>query len=129
MRHLLHRLVVALCATAPVACTSLRTVLDTTAPHPPPEPSSSPLAAGDVVTVLTAAGSQNHLRISAVTASFIEGTQLDSGQAEHIDFAEIAKLERREFSGLKTVLLVAAIYAVLYAIAMAAGTAALASNI
>ena len=129
MGHLLRRLVVALCATALVACTSLHTVLDVSAPHPSPDTPSSPLAAGDVMTVSTAAGSRSRIQVSAVTSNFIEGTQLDSGQVQHIDFAEIAKLERREFSGLKTVLLVVAICAVLYAIAVAAGTAALSSNI
>ena len=129
MRHLLRRLVVALCATALVACTSLRTVLDASALHPSPDTSSSPLAAGDVVTVSPAAGSQSRIQISTVTGTYIDGTQLDSGPAEHIEIADAAKIERREFSGLKTVLLVVAICAVLYAIAVAAGTAALASNI
>jgi hypothetical protein len=129
MRQLLRQLVVALCATALVGCTSLRTVLDTSAAHPSPETASAPLAAGDEVTVSTAAGRQSRLRISAVTATSIEGTQVDSDRAEHIELAEVAKIERREFSGIKTMLLVVAIYAVLYAIATAAAEATLASNL
>lgn len=125
MRQLLRRLVVALCATAPVACTSLRTVVDTTAPRTAPDTSQVPLAPGDVVTVSTTAGSQTRLQISTVTATFIDGTQVDSDPAEHIALAEVAKIERREFSGIKTVFLVVVIYAIAYAIAVAAAKAAL----
>jgi hypothetical protein len=116
MRQLLCRVVVALCSTALVACTSLRTVHDAGAARSLPDASAAPLAAGDEVTV-------------SMTDAFIEGTQLNSNQAEHIELAEVANIERREFSGIKTVVLVLATYAVLYAIAVAAGTAALASNI
>jgi hypothetical protein len=129
MRQLLRRGVVALCAAALVGCTSLRTVLDTSAARTSPAAPASPLAAGEEVTVSTAAGWQSRLRISAVTASSIDGTQVDSNLAEHIELADVAKIERREFSGIKTVFLVLSIYAVLYAIAVAAATAALASNI
>ena len=129
MRPLVRRLVVALCTTALVTCTSLRTVVDTSSPHPSPETSPGPLAAGDVVTLSTTTGSQSRLRIATVTTTFIDGTQVDSGQAEHIETVEIAKIERREFSGIKTVFLVVVICAVLYAIAVATATAALASNI
>jgi hypothetical protein len=129
LNPLLRRLVVALCASALVACTSLRTVIDTSAPPTSPDTSQSPLAAGDVVTVSKTSGSRSRLRISTVTSGFIDGADVDSDQGEHIELADIVKIERREFSGIKTVFLVVAIYAVLYAIAVAAGTAALASNL
>jgi hypothetical protein len=75
------------------------------------------------------AGSQSRLRISTVTDAFIEGTQLDSNQAEHIELAEVAKIERREFSGIKTLALVVTVYAILYAIALASASAAALSSL
>jgi hypothetical protein len=129
MRQLLRRLVVSLCATALMACTSLRTVVDTSAARSLPDAYTAPLSPGDEVTVSTTTRSQSRLRVSTVTATFIEGTQVDSNQAEHIELADVARIERREFSGVKTVVLVVAICAVLYAIAVATATAALASNI
>jgi hypothetical protein len=129
MRQLLCRVVVALCSTALVACTSLRTVHDAGAARSPPDASAAPLAAGDEVTVSMTAGSQSRLRISTVTDAFIEGTQLDSNQAEHIELAEVAKIERREFSGIKTLALVVTVYAILYAIALASASAAALSSL
>ena len=129
MNKLLCRLVVALVTASLVACTSLRTVVDTNSPQAASASSESPLAPGDVVTVATTTGALTRLLISAATATSIDGTQVDSKQAVHIQLADITKIERREFSGIKTLLLVVAICAVLYAMTVAAAEAALASNI
>ena len=52
-----------------------------------------------------------------------------SAQASHVLVEQIAKIERREFSGLKTALLVIALVGLAYMVAEALATATLASQL
>jgi len=107
----------------------MRTVLDTGTSLPRLDTPATPLSVGDVVTVSTAAGWQSRLQITAVTATAIDGTRVDSDQRQHIEFADVTRIERREFNGIQTALLVVALCAVVYIMAVAAATAALAGNL
>jgi hypothetical protein len=64
-----------------------------------------------------------------VTPEFIEGTQGKDKQLKRFQHSDVVKIERREFNGMKTALLVVAIAVGVYVIAEAAAEAALISNL
>ena len=109
------RLAVLLCSMTLVACTSMRTTVDTTTTEPVSIGSRDrTLAPGDEVKVATKDGAQVELRITAVSAEFIEGTvqvprwgevEGTSKQSTRIPRTEVLRIERREFDEGKTALL------------------------
>jgi len=129
MRAILFRLVVVLCCTAFVACTSLRPVVDRAATQDSSLPiSKSTLAANDALTVTSRDGLKVQLHLVSVTADSIEGTQDSDRQPRSFRLVDVVKIERREFDGVKTAFLVVLIAAGVYAIVQAIGPAAVLSG-
>jgi len=118
--------IVCMCA-ACAACTSLRTILDTQAGLT--SPAQPPLAPDDRLKITTRDGTQAQITLTKATAEFIEGSQERDAPPRHFDLAEVVKIERREFDGVKTTFLVIAIAAGVYTIAKAAAEGALAGNL
>ncbi len=77
-------------------------------------PEGFPLAVGDEVLVVTRSGEERNLRLTAVTADTI------CAASGCIARAEISAVERRDFSPVKTTLLVAVIIGLAVALAYAA---------
>ena len=130
MNSAISRLVVALCSLALVACTTVRTVTDQSAVAPPQRTRLPPtVGINDLVTVTTVDGNVRTLRVGAISEDALDGVAEGSAQASHVLVEQIAKIERREFSGLKTALLVIALVGLAYMVAEALATATLASQL
>lgn len=130
MHSAISRFVVVLCSLALVACSTLRTVTDQSAIAPAQRTRLPPsLGIDDLVTVTTVDGTVRTLRVSAISETSLDGVAEGSAQASHILVEQIAKVERREFDGLKTALLIMTLVGIAYVIAEALATAALASQL
>jgi uncharacterized membrane protein len=64
-----------------------------------------------------------------VTSEFIEGTQDKDKQLKRFQLSDVVKIERREFDGLKTAILVVSIAVGVYVIAYAYAGASLLSGV
>ena len=112
------RLITLLCSVPLVACTSMRTRLDTTGPELISVDSSDRiLVPGDWVRVTTKDGGRVEFRVTAVSPDVIEGSaqgsqwSVASGaskQLKRILLTEAVKIERSEFDAQKTMLFVVA---------------------
>jgi len=119
--------VVLICAVMLVACTSFKVVK--------PADIQAGLKAGDTVKIVTKDGKDLELKIVTITPEAIVGTPLSSvataeaGEVkeQRVEFADIAKLERREISPGKTVGLVAGILAAVAAFVLISIAVAIAS--
>lgn len=109
------------------ACTSLRTVVDTKAGLT--ASAQAPLAPGNQLTLTTRDGTQTPIVLTSLAADFIEGSQEKGAPLRRFDLAEVVKIERREPDGVKTTLLVIAIAAGVFALALASAQASLAGNL
>lgn len=127
MKKILRSMMIICICAAFAACTSLRTVLDTQAGLT--SPAQPPLAPDDRLTITMRDGAQAQITLTKATAESIEGVQARDAPPRHFDLAEVVKIERREFDGAKTIFLVIAVAAGVYAIAKSVGEAALASNL
>jgi hypothetical protein len=87
------------------------------------------LAPNDSLTVTTRSGPAARIHLTTSAPDYIEGTQDDDKLLRRFELADVVKIERREFDGVKTVILVIAIAAGVYAIANAAAQASLASGL
>lgn len=127
MKKQLRILIILCTCLAFTACTSLRTVVDATAGLT--TPAQPPLAPGDELTITTRDGAQSQITLTSLAADSIEGKPERSAPPERFELSGVAKIERREFDGLKTTFLVLVIAAGVYAIALAAAQASLAAGI
>ena len=99
-----------------MACTSMKTIHPATSPG---APTYGPLKAGDTVRVRTADGQSKRFIVQQ-----IDGETIIGPEGQRYARAEVVRLERKSFSGPKTVGLAAGIFGGLYllaAIAVAAG--------
>jgi hypothetical protein len=103
------RWIVVLCSMSLVACTSLRVVGPAEGQRP-----LSALAPDEYVIVTKTDEHRVRLRVSAVSDEFLDGVDESSVQPLHLPIKDIAMVERREFSVVKTVLLMLAISVVAY---------------
>lgn len=126
MRQVFSRLIVLLSCAAFVACTSLHTLVDTNASQESSAAEIPPaIAPNDSLTVTTRDGAQTKVHVTTVTPEYFEGTQGKDKQLKRFQLSDVVKIERREFDGVKTALLVVAIGVGVYVIAEAAATASL----
>ncbi len=110
-----------------VSCTSFKVIK--------PDDIQAGLRAGDTVKIVTKDGRDLELKIVTVTPEAIVGTPVSSvstaeaGEVkeQRVEFADIAKLERREISAGKTVGLVAGILAAVAAFVLISIAVAIAS--
>jgi hypothetical protein len=82
----------------------------------------------DSLTVTTRDGAQTKVHVTTVTSEFIEGTQDKDKQLKRFQLSDVVKIERREFDGLKTAILVVSIAVGVYLITEAYATASLLSG-
>jgi hypothetical protein len=87
-----------------------------------------PLAPNDSLTVTTRSGPATRIHVTTTAPDYIEGTQDDDKQLRRFQLSEVVKIERREFDGGKTTLLVMAIAVGVFALAKAAAEASLLSG-
>jgi hypothetical protein len=113
-----------------VACTSLHTLVDTRAAGSEPAPRIDTLIQPhDSITVTRQDGSVSALQVTAVTPELIEGTQGWLSTSTRIALVDVVKIERREFDGARTTLLVVAVFAGAYFVAKSVAEASLAAGI
>ena len=130
MRQVVVRLVVLLSCAAFVACTSLHTLVDTSASQEISASEIRPaIGRDDSLTVTTRDGAQTKVHVTTVTSEFIEGTQDKDKQLKRFQLSDVVKIERREFDGLKTAILVVSIAVGVYVIAYAYAGASLLSGV
>jgi hypothetical protein len=86
------------------------------------------LAPNDSLTVTTRSGPAARIHLTTSAPDYIEGTQDDDKQPRRFELSDVMKIERREFDGLKTTILVIAIAAGVFALANGAGYAAIMSG-
>ncbi len=112
MHSSLRRSVALLCALALTACTTLNVVDDRSAtpPQDPPALTKS-VRADDRVRITTLDGRMRVLRLTSVTDSELTGHAEGSVQSMSIPAAQVARIERRDFSFGKTSLLVLGVIA------------------
>ncbi len=122
MPRVLCRLTILFTCAAFAACTSMRTVVEiSAAPGSAATQIQPALAPNDSLTVTTRSGPATRIHLTTSAPDYIEGTQDDDKQLRRFQLSEIVKIERREFDGGKTTLLVMAIAVGVYALAKAAG--------
>lgn len=85
-------------------CTSMRPVAS----------GQASLHSGDVIQIQTTSGSKIDLQVTAVDQAGVFGTTPDNAQL-HVPLAEVLRIERKEFDGVKTAGLVLVIVGVLAA--------------
>jgi len=116
-----------------VGCSSLRVVMDagaiSKADAPKAGEANPRLAPGDLLTLTTRDGRQQTLHLTAVSETSLTGVADGASATAVIPLGEVTKIERREFSGIKTAFLVFAIAAGVYAVAAAVAQNALAAGI
>jgi hypothetical protein len=100
-----------------IGCTSLQTVQ--TAAPPGVEKAAMVPAAGDKLVVSLKSGATVEMELKSVTADALIGTR--DGAETSVPLLDVEKVERREFSALRTTLLVVAIGVLLYQYAIARG--------
>jgi hypothetical protein len=125
--------VVLLCALSLVGCTSLQAVVDTQGREGGEAPiSGRAIAAKDTLTVTPRQGERFVMEVVTVSGSEIQGTVGDAKTPLTVRLADVEKVERREFDGVRTGLLVLSIVAgvaLAYAAAKAAAVSQLANNL
>jgi hypothetical protein len=130
MRTCFQRGVLTISVVALTGCTSLRVVLDVRAATTTERPAlGQSLAQNDDLTLTKTDGSQLRIRLSELSEMSLTGVADHSPIKIIVPLSEVTRIERREFSGVKTVFLVFVIAVGVYAVAKAVGQAALASNI
>ena len=116
-----------------VGCSSLRVVVDagaiSKADTLKAEDVYPRLAPHDLLTLTTRDGRQQTLHLSAVSETSLTGEVDGASKTVVVPLSEVTKIERREFSGIKTAFLVFAIAAGVYAVAVAAAQNALAAGL
>lgn len=101
------------------ACTSMKTIHPTSSPG---APTYGPLKAGDTVRVQTADGQSKRFIVQQ-----IDGETIIGPEGQRYTRAEVVRLERKSFSGPKTVGLAAGIFGGLFLVFAAAAASAYAS--
>jgi hypothetical protein len=101
------------------ACTSMKTIHPATSPG---APTYGPLKAGDTVRVQTADGQNKRFIVQQ-----IDGETIIGPEGQRYTRAEVVRLERKSFSGPKTVGLAAGIFGGLFLLIAAAAASAYAS--
>ncbi len=101
------------------ACTSMKTIHPATGPG---APTYGPLKAGDTVRVQTADGQSKRFIVQQ-----IDGETIIGPEGQRYTRAEVVSLERKSFSGPKTVGLAAGIFGGLFLLIAAAAASAYAS--
>jgi hypothetical protein len=130
VRQVFCRLIVLLSCAAFAACTSLHTLVDTSASQEISASEIRPaIGRDDSLTVTTRHGAQTKVHVTTVTSEFIEGTQDKDKQLKRFQLSDVVKIERREFDGLKTAILVVSIAVGVYVIAYAYAGASLLSGV
>jgi hypothetical protein len=108
------------------ACTTLRTV----AVEPGGQPVQSAVHVGDKVRVTTKSGATHDFQVTAIGASSLTGTSIatwgagsdPTGSPIDVRYVDIAQLEVRRVSGLKTVGIIVAAIAVAIGVASGGGS-------
>lgn len=130
MRRNLVRCTLAISLTALVGCTSLQVIAGADTPASPISADvGRALAPNDLLTITRFDGSQQVIRLSAVSPGSIDGVDDRSSQKVSLPLEQVQLIERREFSGVKTAFLVTGIALGVYVVARAAAQAALLSQL
>jgi uncharacterized protein (DUF4415 family) len=105
MKRLTQRWVVAACAFALVACTSFQPLPDRgQAEASRAHRQAQGVVVGDVLRIKPKQAPAFDLVVTAITADAIAGTE--DGRHRQVQIAEVESLERKQFDGLRTALLV-----------------------
>lgn len=105
MRTLFARLIVALCLTSLVACTTVRPVLESGAAPMSAQQVRISVGPGDKLTITRIDGTVLQLTVSAVLPDAIEGSYAGASGVTRIQIDQIRRIERRQFDGSKSALL------------------------
>jgi hypothetical protein len=105
MTRLTQRMVVAACVFSSVACTSFQPLSEQgQAEASRAQRQAQRVVVGDVLRIKPKHAPAFDLVVTAITADAIAGTE--DGKLRQVQIAEVESLERKQFDGLRTVLLV-----------------------
>jgi hypothetical protein len=115
MKESLRRAFLALLAISLAACSSLSVVADTRdSVAAAADVSAKRLAPGDNLRLRLASGERVDLRLVSVERDALVGTTPDQGAPVRVPTGQIVTIERMEFSTLRTVLLAAGLFVLVY---------------